>query len=94
MKIKFKDSALVGQEKDKSFQGSLGAVYQTFDGRDVYPTVEDKAAHLLYFVTKNHSFMDGNKRIAAALFICFLQKAAFCSTKMEANALMIMHLSL
>lgn len=74
MKKKFKDSALVGQEKDKSFHGSIGAVYQTFDGKDVYPTVEEKAAHLLYFVTKNHSFVDGNKRIAAALFICFLQK--------------------
>jgi len=74
MKIKFKDSALVGQEKDKSFHGSIGAIYQTFDGRDVYPTVEEKSAHLLYFVTKNHSFVDGNKRIAAALFICFLQK--------------------
>jgi len=74
MKIKFKDSALVGQEKDKSFHGSIGAIYQTFDGKDVYPTVEEKSAHLLYFVTKNHSFVDGNKRIAAALFICFLQK--------------------
>ncbi len=74
MKLKFKDSALVGQEKDKSFQGSIGAIYQTFGGKDVYPTVEAKAAHLLYFVTKNHSFVDGNKRIAAALFICFLQK--------------------
>ena len=74
MKKKFKDSALVGQEKDKSFQGSIGAIYQTFDGKDVYPTTEDKAAHLLYFVTKNHSFVDGNKRIAAALFICFLQR--------------------
>ncbi|ESP62527.1 putative DNA-binding protein in cluster with Type I restriction-modification system [Smithella sp. ME-1] len=74
MKKKFKDSAIVGQEKDKSFQGSIGAIYQTFDGKDVYPTLEDKAAHLLYFVTKNHSFVDGNKRIAATLFICFLQK--------------------
>ena len=74
MKKKFRDSALVGQEKDKSFQGSIGAIYQTFDGKDVYPTTEDKAAHLLYFVTKNHSFVDGNKRIAAALFICFLQR--------------------
>jgi len=74
MRLKFKDSAIVGQEKDKSFQGSVGAIYQTFDGKDVYPTVEEKAAHLLYFVTKNHSFVDGNKRIAAALFICFLQK--------------------
>jgi Virulence protein len=74
MKLKFKGSALVGQEKDQSFQGSIGAIYQTFGGKDVYPTVEAKAAHLLYFVTKNHSFVDGNKRIAAALFICFLQK--------------------
>ena len=74
LRKKFKGSALVGREKDKSFQGSLGAIYQTFDGRDVYPTVEEKAAHLLYFVTKNHSFVDGNKRIAAALFICFLDK--------------------
>ena len=75
MRHKFRDSALVGQEKDKSFQGSIGAIYQTFDGKDVYPTLEEKAAHLLYFVTKNHSFIDGNKRIAAALFVCFLQKA-------------------
>ena len=74
MRIRFRDSALVGQEKDKSFQGSIGAIYQTFDSKDVYPSVEEKAAHLLYFVTKNHSFIDGNKRIAAALFICFLQK--------------------
>jgi prophage maintenance system killer protein len=74
MKKKFRDSALVGQEKDKSFQGSIGAIYQTIDGKDVYPTTEEKAAHLLYFVTKNHSFVDGNKRIAAALFVCFLQK--------------------
>jgi len=75
MRHKFRDSALVGQEKDKSFQGSIGAIYQTFDGKDVYSTIEEKAAHLLYFVTKNHSFVDGNKRIAAALFVCFLQKA-------------------
>jgi prophage maintenance system killer protein len=81
MKIRFKDSALVGQEKDKSFQGSIGAIYQTFDGKDVYPTAEDKAAHLLYFVTKNHSFVDGNKRIAAALFVCFLQKTGILLTK-------------
>ncbi|MFT5387485.1 MAG: prophage maintenance system killer protein/predicted XRE-type DNA-binding protein [Lysobacterales bacterium] len=74
MKRKFKDSDLVGQEKDKSFQSSIGAIYQTFGKKDVYPTVEEKASHLLYFVTKNHSFIDGNKRIAAALFVCFLQK--------------------
>jgi prophage maintenance system killer protein len=81
MRLKFKDSAIVGQEKDKSFQGSIGAIYQTFDGKDVYPTVEEKAAHLLYFVTKNHSFVDGNKRIAAALFICFLQKTGILLLK-------------
>ena len=74
MRLKFRGSALVGQEKDQSFKSSIGAIYQTFGGRDVYPTIEAKAAHLLYFVTKNHSFVDGNKRIAAALFICFLQK--------------------
>jgi prophage maintenance system killer protein len=81
MRLKFKDSAIVGQEKDKSFQGSVGAIYQTFDGKDVYPTVEEKSAHLLYFVTKNHSFVDGNKRIAAALFICFLQKSGILLDK-------------
>ncbi len=81
MKRKFRDSALVGQEKDKSFQGSIGAIYQTFDGKDVYPATEAKAAHLLYLVTKNHSFVDGNKRIAAALFICFLQKNEILLTK-------------
>ncbi|MEN6373801.1 MAG: RhuM family protein [Smithella sp.] len=97
MKVRFKDSALVGQEKDKSFQGSLGAVYQTFDGKDVYPTVEDKAAHLLYFVTKNHSFVDGNKRIAAALFICFMQKTGILlnkdgSKRIDDNALVALTL--
>ena len=74
MKKKFKDSALVGQEKDKSFKSSVQTIYQTFDGKDLYPSVQEKAAHLLYFVAKNHSFVDGNKRIAAALFICFLEK--------------------
>ena len=74
MKLKFKNSALVGQEKDKSFESSIAAIHQTFDGQDLYQSVEEKGAHLLYFVTKNHSFVDGNKRIAAALFICFLQK--------------------
>lgn len=74
MKRKFKDSAFVGQEKDKSFKSSISAIYQTFGGEDLYLTAEEKAAHLLYFVTKNHSFIDGNKRIAATLFICFLQR--------------------
>ncbi|MCK5014682.1 MAG: virulence RhuM family protein [Candidatus Omnitrophica bacterium] len=81
MKKKFKDSELVGQEKDKSFQSSIGAIYQTFGKKDVYPTIEEKAAHLLYFVTKNHSFIDGNKRIAAALFVCFLQKNGIINRK-------------
>jgi prophage maintenance system killer protein len=65
-------SRLFGKEKDKSFKGSLGAIYQTFDGKEVYPSVEEKAAHLLYFIVKNHSFVDGNKRIGAFLFVWFL----------------------
>ena len=68
------ESELFGKEKDDSFQGSIGNIYQSFDGQDVYPTLEEKAAHLLYFVTKNHSFYDGNKRIAAAMFLYFLDK--------------------
>ena len=65
-------SGLFGHEKDDSFRGSIGDIYQTFAGKDVYPSVEEKAANLLYFVTKNHSFNDGNKRIAAALFLYFI----------------------
>lgn len=68
------ESDLFGNEKDKSFEGSLGAVYQTFDGKDVYPSIQEKAANLLYFIVKNHSFSDGNKRIAAAVFLYFLDK--------------------
>ena len=67
-------SDLFGNEKDQSFKGSIGAVYQTFGGKDVYPTAQEKAANLLYFVTKNHSFSDGNKRIAATMFLHFLNK--------------------
>lgn len=74
MKMKFKNSNLFGAEKDRSFESSIGAIYQTFNGKELYPTIEEKAAHLLYFVTKNHSFVDGNKRIAAAIFIYFMQK--------------------
>ena len=74
MKEKFKGSDIVGQEKDASFKSSIGAIYQSAGGKDAYPTLEEKAAHLLYFVTKNHSFVDGNKRIAAALFVCFLER--------------------
>lgn len=68
------DNDLFGNEKDKSFYSSIGAIYQTFGGEDVYPSVEEKAANLLYFITKNHSFNDGNKRIAATIFLYFLQK--------------------
>ena len=71
---KFGGSSLFGNEKDESFQGSLAAIYQTFGGEYVYPSVEEKAANLLYFVIKNHSFSDGNKRIAAFLFVWFLEK--------------------
>ena len=67
-------SDLFGNEKDDSFRGSIGAIYQTFGGEEVYPTLEEKAAHLLYFLTKNHSFSDGNKRIAATMFLYFLDK--------------------
>lgn len=65
---------LFGREKDDSFKSSLANIYQTFDGVDLYPSLEEKAAHLLYFVTKNHSFTDGNKRIAAFLFVWFLER--------------------
>ncbi len=74
LRDRFGGSALFGNEKDDSFQGSLAAIYQTFDGTDLYPSVEEKAANLLYFVIKNHSFSDGNKRIAAFLFVWFLEK--------------------
>lgn len=68
------ESPLFGNEKDDSFKSSLGAVYQTFGGAEVYPGVQEKAANLLYLVVKNHSFSDGNKRIAAMLFLYFLAK--------------------
>ena len=74
LRDKFGGSSLFGNEKDESFQGSLAAIYQTFDGHYVYPSVEEKAANLLYFIIKNHSFSDGNKRIAAFLFVWFLEK--------------------
>lgn len=73
--MKFGDeSDIFGKEKDGSFRGSIGNIYQSFGGQDVYSTLEEKAAHLLYFVTKNHSFWDGNKRIAATMFLYFLDK--------------------
>lgn len=67
-------SDLFGKEKDDSFKGSIGNIYQSFDGQELYPSTEEKAAHLLYFITKNHSFYDGNKRIAATMFLYFLDK--------------------
>lgn len=73
--MKFKaDSALFGNEKDGSFKSALGAVYQSFGGKDLYPSAQEKAANLLYLVTKNHGFSDGNKRIAAGLFLYFLSR--------------------
>jgi prophage maintenance system killer protein len=74
LKSKFDSSDLFANEKDQSFQSSINTIYQTFDGRDLYPSIEEKAAMLLYLVTKNHSFSDGNKRIAAFLFLWFLEK--------------------
>lgn len=65
---------LFGQEKDRSFKSSLSTIYQTQDGNDLYPSLEEKAANLLYFITKNHSFIDGNKRIAAFIFLYFLNR--------------------
>ena len=73
LKEKFNESQLFGVEKDKSFHSSIGQIYQTWDGHDLYPSIEEKAAMLLYLVVKNHSFVDGNKRIAATLFLWFLQ---------------------
>ena len=72
LREKFGGSVLFGNEKDDSFKSSIGQIYQTFGGKELYPSVEEKAAMLLYLVTKNHSFSDGNKRIAAALFLWFL----------------------
>ena len=68
------ESKLFGKERDDSFKGSIGNIYQSFGGEDVYKSMEEKAANLLYFITKNHSFYDGNKRIAAAIFLYFLNK--------------------
>jgi prophage maintenance system killer protein len=97
LKEKFGGSTLFGNEKDESFQGSLAAIYQTFDNKDLYPSSEEKAAHLLYFVIKNHSFSDGNKRIAAFLFVWFLEKNAILyrsdgSKKIADNALVALTL--
>ncbi len=71
---RFGASGLFGREKDGALEGSLAAVMQTFAGQEMYPSLEEKAAHLLYFLVKNHHFVDGNKRIAAALFLWFLER--------------------
>lgn len=68
------ESDLFGKEKDDSFKSSIATIYSTFDGVELYESIEEKAANLLYFVTKNHSFVDGNKRIAAVVFLYFLDK--------------------
>ena len=73
LKTKFGESSLFGNEKDQSFHSSIGQIYQTWDGKELYPSIEEKAAMLLYLVTKNHSFSDGNKRIAATLFLWFME---------------------
>ena len=74
LKAKMPAPGYFGQEKDASFKSSIAAVYQTFGGKELYPSIEEKAAHLLYFIIKNHSFVDGNKRIAASIFLWFLEK--------------------
>jgi prophage maintenance system killer protein len=81
LKIKFGESELFGREKDQSFKSSIAVIDQTFDGKELYRSIEEKAAHLLYFVIKNHSFNDGNKRIAAWLFIWYLEKNHFLYTE-------------
>ncbi len=74
LKNNINTSELFGNEKDKSFVSSIYSIYQSFDGKDLYPSLEEKAAHLLYFVVKDHCFTDGNKRIAAFLFVWFMEK--------------------
>ncbi|MFA7294839.1 MAG: virulence protein RhuM/Fic/DOC family protein [Candidatus Omnitrophota bacterium] len=74
LKERIGNSEFFGTERDKSFKSSVSSIYQTFDGKDLYPSVEEKAANLIYFIVKNHSFIDGNKRIAASIFLWFLEK--------------------
>lgn len=97
LKIVFGASSLFANEKDDSFKGSIGTIYQSFSGVEFYPTIEEKAANLLYFVVKNHSFSDGNKRIAAYLFVWFLEKNHHLyrpdgSKRIENNALVALTL--
>lgn len=74
LRSKFESHRFFGNEKDDSFKSSISTIYQTFDGVELYPSIEEKAAHLLYFIIKNHSFTDGNKRIAALIFVWFLER--------------------
>jgi len=74
LRRKYTGSDLFGAMRDQSFKSSVASVYQTFDGKDLYPSIEEKAANLLYYIVKNHSFVDGNKRIAASIFLWFLEK--------------------
>ena len=74
LRIKYKGTELFGREKDKSIHGCINTIYQSFSGVELYPSIEDKAANLLYFLVKDHPFIDGNKRIAAFLFVWFLDK--------------------
>lgn len=92
LKRKFGGSKLFGNEKDESFKSSIATIDQTFGGQELYPSIEEKAANLLYFVVKNHSFTDGNKRIAAWLFVWYLNQNGYLysisgKTKMANNAL-------
>lgn len=81
VKRTYGNSQLFGQEKDNSFKSSVATIYQTFEGADLYPSIEEKAANLLYFIVKNHSFSDGNKRIAAFIFLYFLEKNGLLFTE-------------
>lgn len=97
LRKKFGGSKLFGNEKDGSFKSSIASIDQTFDGIDLYPSIEEKAANLLYFITKNHSFSDGNKRIAAWLFVWYLNKNKFLyhpdgTKKLTDNALVALTL--
>lgn len=97
IRAKFKTSDLFGVEKDGSFNSSIGTIYQTFDSQELYPSVEEKAANLLYLIVKNHSFVDGNKRIAASLFVWFLERNGILyrqdgTKRLEDNALVALTL--
>lgn len=90
VKENYGNSELFGNEKDKSFESSISAIYQTFDEKDLYPSIEEKAANLLYLIVKNHSFSDGNKRIAAFMFLYFLEKNNLLFARAVINGLRTM----